>query len=52
MRNTPAALVGLILLVLGVMLKIRQEELLLLEHFGAAYRAYQAQVPAVLPRLR
>lgn len=49
-RSTPAALVGLIFLVIGVMLKIRQEERLLLEHFGPAYRAYQAEVPAVLPR--
>jgi protein-S-isoprenylcysteine O-methyltransferase Ste14 len=50
-RTTPAALVGLILLVLGLRLKIRQEERLLSEHFGPAYRAYQTQVPALFPRL-
>ncbi|HEV8454217.1 MAG TPA: isoprenylcysteine carboxylmethyltransferase family protein [Gemmatimonadales bacterium] len=51
-RGTLAAFAGLVLLVAGVMLKIRQEERLLSEHFGASYRAYQAEVPAVVPRLR
>jgi protein-S-isoprenylcysteine O-methyltransferase Ste14 len=51
-RGTLAALAGFSLLVLGIVLKIRQEERLLREHFGADYRAYQAEVPAVIPRLR
>ena len=46
------AVAGFILFLVGFVLKIRQEERLLLEHFGAAYRAYQGEVPAVVPRLR
>lgn len=49
-RGTLAALLGFALLVLGVALKIRQEEQLLLAHFGTAYRDYQALVPALVPR--
>ena len=48
-RGTLASLLGLFLLMLGVMLKIRQEERLLIEHFGDAYRGYQAEVPALIP---
>ncbi len=51
-RATLASLLGFFLLALGVMLKIRQEERLLIGHFGDAYRAYQAEVPAVIPRSR
>ena len=51
-RGTLASLLGLFLLALGVMLKIRQEERLLIGHFGDAYRAYQSEVPAVIPRPR
>jgi len=51
-RGTLGALLGFSLLVLGVLLKIRQEEQLLVGHFGAAYRDYQALVPAVVPRFR
>ena len=51
-RDTVGAVAGLILFLVGFILKIRQEERLLLEHFGAAYRAYQGEVPAVVPRLR
>jgi protein-S-isoprenylcysteine O-methyltransferase Ste14 len=50
-RDSVAALVGLGLLVVGVVVKIRQEERLLTEHFGKAYRTYQAEVPALLPGL-
>lgn len=49
-RGTLAAIAGLVLLIVGVMLKIRQEEQLLVKHFGAAYRAYQAELPTVVPR--
>jgi len=51
-RATGAALGGLLLFLVGFMLKIRQEERLLLERFGGAYRAYQQEVPALVPRLR
>jgi protein-S-isoprenylcysteine O-methyltransferase Ste14 len=51
-RCTPAALVGLVLMVLGFVLKIRQEEQLLSEHFGSEYGVYQAEVPALVPGLR
>jgi protein-S-isoprenylcysteine O-methyltransferase Ste14 len=36
---------------LGTWLKLRQEEKLLTRHFGAAYRAYQARVGALVPFL-
>lgn len=42
---------GLVLLVLGLLVKIRQEEHLLIGHFGNAYGAYQHEVPALVPRL-
>ncbi len=47
-----AGLVGYSLMLVGIVLKIRQEERLLTEHFGAAYRDYQTLVPALIPRLR
>ena len=50
-RNSVAAIVGLGLFAVGVVLKVRQEEGLLTEHFGAAYRAYRAEVPALVPGL-
>jgi protein-S-isoprenylcysteine O-methyltransferase Ste14 len=50
-RGTAAAPLGLALMTLGVVLKIRQEERLLAEHFGDAYRAYHEQVPALVPRV-
>lgn len=49
-RGTVAALLGLLLLWLGGLIKIHQEERLLLEHFGDAYRAFQREVPALVPR--
>lgn len=51
-RGTLGALAGFLLLVLGVLLKIRQEEVLLMEHFGDEYRIYRRDVPKVIPRLR
>ncbi len=51
-RDDLAAIAGLAGIVLGLALKVRQEERLLEEHFGAAYRAYRADVPAFVPRLR
>ena len=50
-RNSVAAVVGLGLFAVGVVLKVRQEEGLLTEHFGAAYRVYRAEVPALVPGL-
>ena len=50
-RDSVAALIGLCLLVVGLVVKIRQEERLLMEHFGKAYQMYQAEVPAIVPGL-
>src|SRR5690348_16306792 len=41
LNATQLGLIGLVLLVFGLHVKIRQEEQLLLGHFGDAYRAYQ-----------
>jgi protein-S-isoprenylcysteine O-methyltransferase Ste14 len=49
-QGSLAALVGLILLGLGLILKINQEERLLIGHFGDMYRAYRSEVPALVPR--
>jgi protein-S-isoprenylcysteine O-methyltransferase Ste14 len=51
LQGTGGAVVGLGLFVLGFVVKLREEERLLTHHFGAAYHAYQAEVPALLPRL-
>jgi len=50
--DTIAGMLGWCFLVLGVLLKARQEEQLMIEHFGEVYRAYQREVPAVIPRFR
>ena len=50
-HGTVAALAGFLLILVGVILKIRQEESLMLEHFGADYQAYRRNVPALIPRL-
>jgi len=50
-RDSVAALLGLGLLVASFVVKLRQEERLLREHFGPAYQQYQDEVPALLPRL-
>ena len=49
-RGTIASLLGVVSIVIGIVLKIRQEESLLIEHFGEGYREYQSQVPALVPR--
>ena len=51
-RGTIASLLGVVSIVIGIVLKIRQEESLLIGHFGEGYRAYLLQVPALVPRLR
>jgi protein-S-isoprenylcysteine O-methyltransferase Ste14 len=48
-RDVVAAALGLVLLIVGLGLKVRQEEQLLSDHFGTAYHQYQAQVSALLP---
>jgi protein-S-isoprenylcysteine O-methyltransferase Ste14 len=51
-RGTIASLLGVLSIAIGVVLKIRQEESLLIEHFGEGYLAYQSEVPALVPRIR
>jgi protein-S-isoprenylcysteine O-methyltransferase Ste14 len=50
-RDSLGGLLGLALLFAGAVVKLRQEERLLLEHFGPAYEAYRAEVPALIPRI-
>jgi len=49
--GTLGALVGLALVVLGVWVKLGQEEALMTEHFEAAYGSYKSQVRALIPGL-
>ncbi len=51
LRDIAASFGGLALVATGIVLKLRQEESLLASHFGSAYRDYQAQVPALIPRI-
>ena len=51
-RDTVAALVGFALIAAGFVLKLRQEEGMLTEHFGDDYRVYRQEVPALIPRPR
>lgn len=51
-RGTMASLLGVLSISIGIVLKIHQEESLLIEHFGEGYRAYQSEVPALVPRPR
>jgi protein-S-isoprenylcysteine O-methyltransferase Ste14 len=46
------AVFGLACVIAGVLLKIRQEETLLVGHFGDAYLTYRSEVPALVPSLR
>ncbi len=48
-RDAVAAALGLGLVIVGLGLKVHQEERLLGEHFGAAYQQYRAQASAILP---
>ena len=47
----PLALVGLFLILLAFLWKIRMEENYLLEEFGDAYASYKREVPALIPFL-
>jgi len=49
-RDSLAALVGVAMITAGLVLKLRQEEDFLSARFGAAYDAYKAHVPALIPR--
>ncbi|MGE5176136.1 MAG: methyltransferase family protein [Hyphomicrobiales bacterium] len=50
-HGTLAALLGALLLTLGLLVKLHGEERLLLEHLGDEYRDYKSKVPALVPRL-
>ena len=50
-RGSLSGLVGFGLILLGLVLKLRQEEQLLNTQFGSAYDAYKKDVPALIPRL-
>jgi protein-S-isoprenylcysteine O-methyltransferase Ste14 len=49
-RGTLGAVLGFFLIAIGIWVKVRQEEQLLISHFGDAYRAYRTAVPALVPR--
>ena len=49
--GTLGALIGLPLILLGVWLKLRQEEALMTEHFPAEYPSYRSRVSALIPGL-
>jgi protein-S-isoprenylcysteine O-methyltransferase Ste14 len=49
-RDTVAALIGCALIATGFLVKLRQEERMLTDHFGDDYRVYREQVPALIPR--
>ena len=49
--GTLGALIGLPLILLGVWLKLRQEEALMTEHFPAEFASYRSQVSALIPGL-
>ncbi|HUL70615.1 MAG TPA: isoprenylcysteine carboxylmethyltransferase family protein [Gemmatimonadales bacterium] len=48
-RDSWAAFVGWVLIVVALVIKLRQEEKLLLTTLGPAYAQYQAEVPALVP---
>jgi protein-S-isoprenylcysteine O-methyltransferase Ste14 len=47
--GTAGALLSIPILFLSFWIKYRQEEALMLEHFGDAYRAYMTRVKAIIP---
>ena len=49
-RDTFGGLLGGALIATGLVLKVRREERMLLDHFGADYQAYQQEVPRLVPR--
>jgi protein-S-isoprenylcysteine O-methyltransferase Ste14 len=49
-RDTVVSLIGCALIATGLVLKVRREERMLLDHFGADYQAYQQEVPRLVPR--
>ncbi len=49
MRGSGTALVGLVFLIAGFAIKLRQEERLLIGHFGPGYEAYRTKVRALIP---
>lgn len=49
--GTPGAFIGLALVLLGVWLKLTQEEALMTEHFQTEYTSYRSQVKALIPGL-
>lgn len=49
-QDEPAAIAGFLIVVAGLLVKIRQEERLLGSHFGVLYHQYRASVPALIPR--
>src|SRR4051812_12416278 len=51
-RDTVVGLIGFALITTGFVLKLRQEERMLTEHFGDDYRVYRQEVPALIPHPR
>jgi protein-S-isoprenylcysteine O-methyltransferase Ste14 len=49
-RDNWAGLLAFVLAAVGLTVKLRQEERLLVEHLGAEYELYREQIPALLPR--
>lgn len=50
-RDAAVALLGFLLVTLGLTIKLQQEEQFLSSKFGAAYETYRHDVPALVPRL-
>jgi protein-S-isoprenylcysteine O-methyltransferase Ste14 len=51
-RDTVAALIGCAFIATGFVLKLREEERMLIKHFGDDYRVYRQEVPALVPHPR
>ena len=48
---TVAAIAGFVLITIGFLIKIRQEEELLTDHFGGAYETYRGDVATLIPHV-